>query len=133
MASYYTGFGREAFDVRLQNWISASPKADTGATIAVFIGFCVTMLLGSVRLIAPWWPLHPLGFAISGGYSVGMIWLPMLLAWVCKVTILKFGGLKLYKQAVYFFLGLVLGDYLVGMAWPLIGWAAHMATYSFQQ
>ncbi|MHB1460788.1 MAG: DUF6785 family protein [Armatimonadota bacterium] len=133
MAAYYTGFGKEAFDFRLQNWITASPKAEVGSTIAVGVGFFITLLLGSVRLVAPWWPLHPLGFAISGGYSVGMIWLPMMIAWTCKVTILKFGGLKLYKQAVYFFLGLVLGDYIMGMAWPLFGWITKMATYSFQQ
>jgi hypothetical protein len=43
--------------------------------------------------------------------------------------VLKLGGVKLYRQAVPFFLGLILGDYTLGCVWSLIGLVLEMPTY----
>ena len=45
-----------------------------------------------------WWPLHPLGFAISVGWLAGHIWFTALLAWLIKLTIMHFGGVRLYPH-----------------------------------
>jgi hypothetical protein len=55
----------------------------------------------------------------------------MLIAWVFKVCILRYGGLRGYRRAVPVFLGLILGDFLVGCAWSLVGWVIGVNTYSF--
>jgi hypothetical protein len=59
--------------------------------------------------------------------------MPLLIAWTCKWLILRYGGVRLHRRATHFFLGLILGDYLLGCAWPLVGWALGISTYSFQQ
>ena len=58
-----------------------------------------------------WWPLHPGGYVLISGTGMGRLWFTIFLSWLAKATILKIGGVKLYRQAVPFFLGLILGDY----------------------
>lgn len=132
MAPHFTGFGWEAFN-RLSSWISVPRGRDAAAMAAVGAGALFTLLLHMLRMRFAWWPLHPLGLAVSGSWSMNTIWLPMLIAWVCKVCVLRYGGLRSYRTALGFFYGLILGDYLAGCAWPIAGWILGTTTYSFQQ
>ena len=63
------------------------------------------------------------------GTGMGRLWFPIFLSWLAKATVLKIGGVKLYRQAVPFFLGLILGDYTLGCIWSLIGLVLKMPTY----
>lgn len=132
MAPHMPHFGREAFG-RLESWLNQTTKPDRPASAAISLGFGFALLLQTVRLRYARWPLHPLGFAVSGSYSMGISWLPMLISWSVKATVLKWGGIRGYRRSRPFFIGLVLGDYLVGCAWPIYGWIAGVPTYSFQQ
>ena len=89
--------------------------------------------LYSMKLRVGWWRFHPLGFAVSTSYSIGTLWLPMFIAWAAKLITLRAGGLKTYRVVLDFFLGLLLGDFIVGCLWPIIGWIFGMSTYSFMQ
>ena len=62
---------------------------------------------------------------------MNLVWMPLLFAWVIKGLILRYGGVRLYRQAMPFFLGLILGQCLVGSFWHLIGWALDIQPYSF--
>ncbi|MFC1712893.1 DUF6784 domain-containing protein [Candidatus Poribacteria bacterium] len=42
---------------------------------------------------------------------------------------MKFFGLRANRRAVPFFLGLILGDYIVSSSWTLIGTIFHIPTY----
>lgn len=130
MASHFTGFGWEAFN-RLSGWIASPRDTDPPAVIAVGVGLATTMLLQVGRMRLAWWPFHPLGFAVSGSFSMSTLWMPLLIAWVCKAAVLRYSGLAGYRRFVPFFLGLTLGDYLIGCAWPLVGWALGVNTYSY--
>jgi len=132
MAGHVTGFGWEAFN-RLSGWLLSPRDTDVPAVIAILWGLTATLFLSTMKLRFWWWPLHPLGLAVSGSYSMNTIWLPLIISWVVKVCLLRYGGLKSYRQALYFFLGLLLGDYAVGCAWPIAGWLLGISTYSFQQ
>ena len=41
-----------------------------------------------------------------------------------KSLIIRYGGVKLYRASLPFFLGLILGDCLMGFASGLVGWIA---------
>ena len=78
------------------------------------VGVVVTLFLTVMRANFFWWPLHPLGYAISGSWSTIEFWFPCLLAWIFKSLFLRYGGMGLYQRARPFFLGMVLGEF--GMA-----------------
>jgi hypothetical protein len=41
------------------------------------------------------------------------LWFPILLGWAAKRTIIRYGGLRLYREALPFFIGLIIGDYAI--------------------
>jgi len=123
-------FGREPFE-RLQGWLLAPQKADYREVGAYGVGFLFTLALMALRVRFAWWPFHPVGYAISSSWSLNCLWLPLFIAWAAKAVILKYGGYKVFQQAIPFALGLILGEFLIGSLWTIIGIAFQMHTYSF--
>ena len=132
MALHLSYFGWEAFN-RLTNWLQNPRDTDIPAVTAIGVGWGTVLGLQALRMRFSWWPLHPIGLPISGSWTMNTIWLPMLISWAVKVTVLRYGGLRVYRRALAFFLGLILGDFLIGCLWPIIGWWLKVNTYSFSQ
>jgi len=132
MAGHFSYFGWEAFN-RLQSWTQSPREMDVPALLAAGLGLATTLLLQVIRMRFTGWPFHPLGLAVSGSWTMNTIWLPMFIAWAVKASLLRYGGLRSYRTALYFFMGLILGDYLPGCLWPIVGWIVGANAYSFQQ
>ena len=79
------------------------------------------MLVSWLRIRFVGFPFHPLGFCIGSGAGIIWLWCPFMIAWALKLIVLRYGGLKFYRKTVPFFLGLILGDYVLGATWALIG------------
>jgi hypothetical protein len=95
-------------------------------------GLLLTLFLGMMRARFFWWPLHPLGYVIASGESgVADIWTCMLISGLVKGVLLRYGGLPAYRRAMPFFLGLILGDCVVGSLWLLVGLVLGIPTYVF--
>ena len=60
-------------------------------------------LLMVARQYLTWWPLHPLGFAISTNAMTNYIWFSVFLAWLIKGLVLKYGGPALFQRLVLSF------------------------------
>jgi len=123
-------FGFEAYN-RLNSWIAAPTHPNWQAIWAGIIGFLFCTGLNIVRTQAMWSPFHPIGYAISGSWSMNLVWVPLLIAWITKLTMLHFGGLRTYRRAIPFFLGLILGQFTIGSFWSLYGIALKIPSYSF--
>ncbi|HSV72320.1 MAG TPA: DUF6785 family protein [Chthonomonadales bacterium] len=130
MATHFPHFGWEAYN-RLNAWVASPRDRDLPAMMAVGAGAVSTYVLHFARMHLSWWPFHPLGLAISGSFTMSTLWMTMLIAWVCKIAVLRYGGLRSYRAAMPFFLGLLLGDFTIGCAWTLVGWALGTNVYSF--
>ena len=52
-----------------------------------------------------------------------------LVGWLCKVVTLRYGGIKAYRAALPFFVGLILGDYVIASLWTLWGSATGLTMY----
>ena len=115
----------------LQSWLEDPTPAHPGSLLAVGAGFAVTMLLAAARTAYVGWPLHPVAYALSASWSIHLVWMPMLIAWIIKSAILRYGGLHSYRRALPLFFGLILGEAVVGCAWPIIGLLRDAPTYSF--
>ncbi len=110
--------GRLAFD-NLRTMLDGSmPRPGVSELTAASFGFLLVTALAAANRRLLWWPFHPAGFVMAQTGSLEWFWLPMLIALVAKSLVLRAGGLKLYERARPFFIGLVLGDYImcVGLA-----------------
>ncbi len=83
-------------------------------------GVAVTIVLSAMRQRYWWWPLFPLGFALSGSWSMIVFWCPIFMAWVLKSAIVRYGGMKTYSILRPFFLGLILGEFSQAVLWATI-------------
>ncbi len=133
MAGHGNWFGYEAFVLHFSNWMNARSGPDFAHTFAIVWGAAFAYFLYAMKTRVAGWFFHSLGFAVSTSYSISTLWVPMMIAWLAKLLILKIGGLRSYRVALDFFLGLLLGDFAMGMVWPLIGWVFNIPTYSFMQ
>jgi hypothetical protein len=68
-----------------------------------------------------WWSLHPVGYAVSGEWGIGRIFVPLVIASTCKWGVLRFSGLSAYRKSIPLFFGLILGDFVIGSLWATIG------------
>jgi len=124
------GFGDQVF-ARLQSWTENPTQPNLTALGAMGAGFVITMLLAGARSAFVGWPFHPVAYALSASWSIHLVWMPMLIAWAAKMIVLRYGGLRAYRRALPIFLGLILGETLVGCGWTLVGLIFRIPTYSF--
>ncbi len=125
-------FGSEPWN-RMTTWIKSptSPQTQFNTRVAIAVGFFITLLLNALRVRLAWFPFHPVGYAVSSSWSLGLLWLPLFIAWIVKLVLLRYGGLRAYRQALPFFLGLILGECIIGSLWSLVGILLHIPTYAF--
>ena len=96
------------------------------------MGFFITGLLWWLRRRFIFWPFHPAGYAVASSiWTFGWLWFSIFISWAIKTAILKFGGIGLYRRARPIFLGLILGEYVVGGAWVIIRLIFNVQVYSF--
>jgi len=62
-------------------------------------------------------PLHPIGYAFASSYAMEYIWAVVLLTWLIKTLVVRYGGLKLYRRSLPFFFGMILADCVVQLVW----------------
>jgi hypothetical protein len=125
-----TGYAWRAFS-RLESWLTAPQTTNLPATAAIIVGFGATLLLYWMRMRFFWFPFHPAGFAVSNSWSINLFWFSIFVSWLVKYLILKHGGLKTHRKLVPFFLGLILGEFVVGGFWTLRGVIFRTPTYKF--
>ncbi len=69
-----------------------------------------------LRYVFPGWPLHPIGFVAATAHPTNRRnTLPIFVAWLSKLIILRTGGIRFYQRAMPLFFGLALG-YFVGVS-----------------
>jgi len=125
-------FANEAYG-RLSAWLNNPRSTDVPASAFMGIGFLFTLFLLWMKRRFLWWPFHPLGYAVTqGDWAITYIWFSVFISWLLKSIILKYGGIKTHRSTVPIFLGLILGDFIMGATWGLIGLATGIPTYRFK-
>lgn len=114
-----TTMGRTIFE-EVMAQVMSPPRGGTAQLLATGAGFLVTLALVAARTLWVACPLHPVGYAMAGTQTMRSIWMPFFLAWLIKSLVLRIGGMRLYRRAIPFFLGLILGDFICGAGATLI-------------
>jgi hypothetical protein len=84
------------------------------------LGFVITLALAYARSVFVGFPLHPLGFAMSATWGVVVLWFSMLVAWLVKAPLLRYGGMAMYRRVRPFFLGMIFGEFFSAVVWALL-------------
>lgn len=113
-------FGNDPWN-KMNSWMTAPRPPDPGRAGAYGFGMLFTFFLSAMRARFPWWPFHPAGYLCSGSFGLSRLLAPLFMAWAAKASILKFGGLQSYRTAMPFFLGLICGEFAMGMLGTLAG------------
>ncbi|MFH1567946.1 MAG: DUF6785 family protein [Gemmatimonadota bacterium] len=116
---YFVGLPQWPFDYMVSVYNAPEPFLPRLLYTAFGGAFMGVLLLLRHRFI--WWPLHPIGFPIANTYTiVSYGWFSIFLAWLLKATILRYGGVPVYRVLLPFFLGLVLGEFSTACMWVFI-------------
>ena len=124
--------GEETWN-RVNTWMTAPERWSPAPSFAVLIGLVLALGLATLRSNLAWWPFLPAGYAISGGPGASMdcLWMSVFVAWLVKLLLIKYGGSRVYRDAAPFFVGLVLGEFIVGGFWNLYGTVLGVQVYHF--
>lgn len=105
--------------LEVSGYMDSHASPDYSRTGAVVAGAMITGILILLRSLFLRFPLHPLGFAMVTSYGPPL-WGPFFLVWGIKTVVLRVGGMRLYRQLIPFFIGVVLGHFFTaGLVW---GW-----------
>ena len=113
-------FGRETWGA-VDLWLNYPARRLNAPTNAIAVGTLFALGLAGLRMNLSWWPFHPVGYAISASYTMERRWFCVFIAWLAKVVIMRYGGYKMYMRLLPLFMGLILGEFVIGGAWSIIG------------
>jgi len=57
---------------------------------------------------------------LSGSWSMIVFWLPVLIAWLVKGGIVRYGGMSTYLRLCPLFFGLIVGEFSQAVLWATI-------------
>jgi len=106
---------------RLASWITNPRGPDIPNMLRILFGFGFTLFLAALKRTFIWWPLYPVGYAVGYGWAIGWMWFSIFLGWASKRIIMTAGSLGAYRRYMPLFLGFLLGQFLAGSLWSLIG------------
>lgn len=125
-----TWFGWEPYN-RLAAWLNWPPERDELSATFTGVGFVGALFLMAMRVKMVRWPFHPVGYAVSSSWAMNWMWMSIFLAWLAKWAILHWAGLRGYRRALPFFLGFILGEFIVGSVANILGIIFDWQIYRF--
>jgi hypothetical protein len=124
-------YARDACGAFARRTMDAQRGLHADSAFAMMAGAAVALLLQAIRTRYAAFPLHPVGYAVASTYVSTFLWSTAAITWVFKLTLLRYWGLKGYHRAAPFFLGLVLGEFVVGSILSILSVVLKVHLYVF--
>ena len=105
----------------LGGWVQHPRPPDIPGDGIIGVAFIFSIVIAWMRIRFLWFPFHPGGYilGVSSG-TIDVYWFALFVCWLIKLLILKHGGVATYRKILPFFMGLVVGDFIVGTYWGLL-------------
>ena len=116
------GVPRFAFDHAAFYPTPASHRGAAGRLPSYLFGAAVLGALSALRLWWTHWPLHPIGYIMANMWTVRVVWFSLFLGWALKALILRYGGAAAYNRNRPLFIGLIVGEAIIGTLWMSLVW-----------
>lgn len=105
---------------KLDGWLRDPGRPNWSGTLSIGIGAAITLALMNLKLRSPLFPLHPMAFPLAFSWSVDAILPAIVITWVIKAALLRYGGLRAHQRALPLFLGLIVGDATISLCGTVI-------------
>lgn len=96
-------------------------QPDNWVILFSIAGAVVMLLLVICYHRAYWWPIHPIGYLTAYSSAMRILWFSFFVGWLFNSLCMRYGGIVLFKKLRLFFIGLIIGDFLMGGAWAFVG------------
>jgi hypothetical protein len=87
-----------------------------GAIPTIAVGFVIVIFLSLMRLRFTWWPIHPVLILVIFTYPILCFWAGFTFGWIIKISVLKFGGGRVYNRIKPMMAGIIAGE----LAWVFL-------------
>jgi len=94
----------------LQQHLASPGGGNWQALVAMGGGAALCAVLMALKLHFPAFPLHPIALPVSTGSGIEGYIGAIFIAWVVKVTLLRWGGQRVYQRSFHAALGVIVGD-----------------------
>jgi len=96
---------------------------EAGQWVKIFsiVGAVVMLLLVTCYHRFYWWPIHPIGYLTAYSSAMHILWFSFFVGWACNALCMRYGGVVLFKKLRFFFIGMIIGDLLMGGSWAIVG------------
>src|SRR5690606_28603591 len=87
----------------------------------VAFGAAFTGVLAGRRMRYASWPLQRVGCLLVYTMPVSRMWFSIMVGWLLKVLIVKYGGAQLFHAARPVFIGMIIGEAGAAASWLMVG------------
>lgn len=105
----------------LQRLTNAPVETGSWVTFFALAGALLMLLLVICYHRFYWWPIHPLGYLTAYSSAMRILWVSFFIGWACNALCMHYGGVSLFKKIQFFFIGLIIGDFMMGGGWAIVG------------
>ncbi|MCS7033253.1 MAG: hypothetical protein NZ561_04555, partial [Phycisphaerae bacterium] len=85
------------------------------------IGALVMGILQALTWRLSWWPFVPVGYIFAGTWTfVSQAWFSLMIGWLAKLMILRFGGAAMFQRTRGVFIGLIFGEAMAAAFWMVV-------------
>jgi hypothetical protein len=114
------GMPRQNF-MEMTAYLESPVQFQPHTLLSLGVGGAVMAILVLLRRGVDWWPLSPLGYLVGSSYTVMYhLWFCVFLGWLANALVRRYGGLNTFRRFRPFFLGLILGEFLVAAFWLVV-------------
>ncbi|MDH4209296.1 MAG: hypothetical protein OEV76_10510, partial [Anaerolineae bacterium] len=110
----------------LANALQNPAGQDYAALGAVAGGLITTVVLMALKMRLVGWPLHPVALPIACAWVTDEYLPAIFTAWLIKAAIMRYGGLRLHRQGLTLFLGVIIGSAVAVFLRTIIAWIVNV-------
>jgi len=111
---FYTGLPRWAMFHTIRGMVTDAPAASPAGQLWLCVGGGAMAALLYFRQFIFWLP-HPLGLVMFVNPAMNAYWFSILIGWLGNLMVTKYGSKDMYHRARGFFIGLIIGELLIGI------------------
>lgn len=96
------------------------PGVNGTALVSGAVGGVLVGIIGALRMLWPGFVFHPIGFLVCTTYATSVLVFSVFLGWLAKALIMRYGGLRLYRQMIPAAIGVVAAEAVMTLLFVVI-------------